>query len=30
MHREVRIVPYPAALMYRVVSDVEKYPQFLP
>ena len=30
MHREVRIVPYPAALMYRVVADVEKYPQFLP
>lgn len=30
MHREVRIVPYPAELMYRVVSDVEKYPQFLP
>jgi coenzyme Q-binding protein COQ10 len=30
MHREVRIVPYPAELMYRVVSDVEQYPQFLP
>ena len=30
MHREVRIVPFPAALMYAVVSDVEKYPQFLP
>ena len=29
-HRETRIVPYPAALMYAVVSDVEKYPQFLP
>lgn len=30
MHREVRIVPWPAALMYRVVSDVEHYPEFLP
>ncbi len=30
MYREVRIVPYPAELMYRVVSDVEQYPQFLP
>ena len=29
-HRETRIVPYPAELMYAVVSDVEKYPQFLP
>jgi coenzyme Q-binding protein COQ10 len=29
-HRETRFVPYPAALMYEVVSDVEKYPQFLP
>ncbi len=29
-HRETRQVPYPAELMYRVVSDVEKYPQFLP
>ena len=29
-HRETRIVPYPADLMYAVVSDVEKYPQFLP
>ncbi|MBW8708511.1 MAG: type II toxin-antitoxin system RatA family toxin [Alphaproteobacteria bacterium] len=29
-HRETRIVPYPAALMYRVVADVEKYPEFLP
>jgi len=29
-HRETRIVPYPAALMYAVVADVEKYPQFLP
>jgi coenzyme Q-binding protein COQ10 len=30
MHRETRIVPYSAELMYRVVSDVEQYPQFLP
>jgi coenzyme Q-binding protein COQ10 len=29
-HRESRIVPYPAELMYAVVSDVEKYPEFLP
>jgi coenzyme Q-binding protein COQ10 len=29
-HRETRMVPYPAALMYAVVSDVEKYPEFLP
>ena len=29
-HTETRTVPYPAALMYAVVSDVEKYPQFLP
>ena len=29
-HSETRTVRYPAALMYQVVSDVEKYPQFLP
>jgi coenzyme Q-binding protein COQ10 len=29
-HRETRFVPYPAELMYAVVSDVEKYPKFLP
>ena len=29
-HHETRLVPYPADLMYAVVSDVEKYPQFLP
>ncbi len=29
-HRETRFIPYPAALMYRVVADVEQYPQFLP
>jgi coenzyme Q-binding protein COQ10 len=28
--RETRIVPYTADLMYRVVADVEKYPEFLP
>jgi coenzyme Q-binding protein COQ10 len=30
MHRETRIVPYPADLMYRVVAEVEHYPEFLP
>jgi coenzyme Q-binding protein COQ10 len=29
-HSETRSVPYPAELMYAVVSDVEKYPEFLP
>jgi coenzyme Q-binding protein COQ10 len=29
-HRETRTVPYPAELMYAVVSDVEKYSEFLP
>ena len=29
-HCETRLVPYPAELMYAVVSDVEKYPEFLP
>ena len=29
-HTETRQVPYPASLMYAVVSDVENYPQFLP
>lgn len=29
-HRETRLVPYPAELMFAVVSDVEKYPEFLP
>ncbi|HXC54025.1 MAG TPA: type II toxin-antitoxin system RatA family toxin [Rhizomicrobium sp.] len=29
-HAETRHVPYPADLMYQVVADVEKYPQFLP
>jgi coenzyme Q-binding protein COQ10 len=30
MHRERRLVPYPADLMYRVVAEVEHYPEFLP
>jgi coenzyme Q-binding protein COQ10 len=29
-HRESRLVPYSADLMYSIVADVEKYPQFLP
>jgi coenzyme Q-binding protein COQ10 len=29
-HRESRIVPYTPELMYRVVADVERYPEFLP
>jgi coenzyme Q-binding protein COQ10 len=29
-HSESRVVPYTADLMYRVVADVEHYPQFLP
>ena len=29
-HRETRIVPFSAELMYAVVSGVEKYPEFLP
>jgi len=29
-HHETRLVPYAAELMYAVVSDVEKYPEFLP
>jgi len=29
-HRENRIVPYTADLMYRVVADIEQYPAFLP
>jgi coenzyme Q-binding protein COQ10 len=30
MHRETRVVPYSADLMYRVVADIEQYPKFLP
>ena len=29
-HSETRIVPYTADLMYAVVADVERYPDFLP
>ncbi len=29
-HSESRILPYSADLMYAIVSDVEKYPLFLP
>ena len=29
-HSETRQLVYPAGLMYGVVSDVEKYPEFLP
>ena len=29
-HSETRIVPYTADLMYAVVADVERYPEFLP
>lgn len=29
-HSESRIVPYTADLMYGVVADIERYPEFLP
>lgn len=29
-HHENRIVPYAADLLYAVVADVERYPEFLP
>jgi coenzyme Q-binding protein COQ10 len=29
-HRETRIVPYTADVMYAVVADVGRYPEFLP
>ena len=29
-HSESRIVPYTADLMFEVVSDIERYPEFLP
>ena len=29
-HKESRVVPYSPELMYRVVADVEHYPEFLP
>lgn len=29
-HSEKRLVPYDADLMYAVIADVERYPEFLP
>ena len=29
-YSESRVVPYPAEVMYRVVADIEHYPEFLP
>ena len=29
-HKESCVVPYPADLMYRVVADIARYPEFLP
>jgi coenzyme Q-binding protein COQ10 len=29
-HSETRVVPYTADLMYAVVADIERYPEFLP
>ncbi|GAA0578920.1 type II toxin-antitoxin system RatA family toxin [Rhizomicrobium electricum] len=29
-HKESRTLPYTADVMYAIVADVEKYPQFLP
>ncbi len=29
-HSESRIVPYTADLMYKIVADIERYPEFLP
>ena len=29
-HRETRHLPYDADLMFRVVADIERYPEFLP
>ena len=29
-HAEKRLLPYPAKKLYNLVSDVEKYPEFLP
>ena len=29
-HREKRVVPFAADLMYSIVADVEQYPKFLP
>lgn len=29
-HRESRVVPFSADLMYRIVADIERYPEYLP
>ena len=29
-HHEVRLLPYSAEEMYRLVADVGRYPEFLP
>ncbi|HEY8950869.1 MAG TPA: type II toxin-antitoxin system RatA family toxin [Rhizomicrobium sp.] len=29
-HSESRVVPYPADLMFAIVADVERYPEFVP
>ena len=29
-HSETRVLPYTADLMYAIVADVQKYPEFLP
>ena len=29
-HSETRFVPYTVDLMYAVVADIERYPEFLP
>lgn len=29
-HSESRVVPYPAELMFAIVADVERYPEFVP
>jgi coenzyme Q-binding protein COQ10 len=29
-HTESRVVPYPADLMFAIVADVERYPEFVP
>jgi len=30
VHSESRVVPYPADLMFAIVADVERYPEFVP
>jgi coenzyme Q-binding protein COQ10 len=29
-HTETRLLPYSADLMFSIVADVERYPEFLP